>query len=109
MQRFGKQPTRSKRNRNAPLQRTKSTASRSLASACGLASIYDYVHAVMRSDVSVPVCLTSNVLSLFSCRKKKLFFVAVVLRRRRGVGLVCRICVPTVSPQCSASCCCTCP
>ncbi|KAK7177343.1 hypothetical protein PSPO01_16611 [Paraphaeosphaeria sporulosa] len=37
-----------KRNRNAPLHRTKSTASCSLASACGLASIYNYVHAVKK-------------------------------------------------------------
>ncbi|KAK7177524.1 hypothetical protein PSPO01_16428 [Paraphaeosphaeria sporulosa] len=38
-----------------PLHHTKGMASCPLASACGLASIYDYVHFASRSDVSVPV------------------------------------------------------
>ncbi|KAK7177367.1 hypothetical protein PSPO01_16584 [Paraphaeosphaeria sporulosa] len=62
-----------KRNRNAPLHRTKSTASCSLASACGLTSIYYYIHAVTRSDVSVPVFLTSNVIVSVLCREMCLF------------------------------------
>ncbi|PVH90825.1 hypothetical protein DM02DRAFT_401712 [Periconia macrospinosa] len=46
----------------------------SLASTCGLASIYDYVHFVSRSDVSVPACFPSNTLYLpFAVHKAFLF------------------------------------
>lgn len=81
------------KNQHAPLHHTEDMASCSLASACGLASIYDYVHVVIKvTHLCLCVSLSTYCFSVFMPHMKSLSFVAVVLGRRRGLRLVCRIC-----------------
>ncbi|KAK7177854.1 hypothetical protein PSPO01_16097 [Paraphaeosphaeria sporulosa] len=78
MQRFGRQPKLCRASQQAPLHHTKGTASCPLASACGLASIYDYVHFASRSDVSVPVFVPQITIPVCMPYMKPFFFFTIV-------------------------------
>ncbi|KAK7178046.1 hypothetical protein PSPO01_15904 [Paraphaeosphaeria sporulosa] len=88
MQRFGGQPTLCRTNQQAPLHHTKSVTSCSLAPACGLASIYDYVRSPQEVTY-LPVCLFLNYRSCLYAVHEALFFFTIVLRLVEALCLVC--------------------